>query len=154
MYFDEPVGFRFLDPDAPRKPWRANRERIEYGINDVASVDEVHWELVTGWGSALGIGAAGGLALGGWGALLGAVAGSLRFDYEIEIVFRNGNRVVAQVSGDGWDRISCALRESRREARRRAIESTRSPTPPGHPASMPSVDFMHSHPVAAMVTRN
>ena len=142
MYFDERVGFRFLDPDAPRKPWWAKGESIEYAISDVATVDEVHGEWTTGWGgTALGS-TLGGFALGGWGALLGGVLGGLGFDYEIEIVFRDGKRVVVQLSGDNWERIERAIRESRREARRRAhhlarrdarrraIESTPPPTPP------------------------
>lgn len=135
MHFED-GRFRFLDPDAPRKPWWAKPKWVEYGIADVATVDVVAEEVATDFGKSLALGVVGGLALGGWGALLSAFAGDWRFEYEFEIVFRDGKRVEVQVSGKGWDQISRAYRKSRgearrtarREVRRRAIEGTPPPT--------------------------
>ena len=149
MHFED-GRFRFLDPDAPRKPWWAKPEWIEYGIDDVATVDQVAMLDATGVGSkSLGLGLLGGIALGGWGFVLGAVVGGISFDYEIEIAFRDGKRVEVHVSGEGWDRISHAYGESRREARRtarrearrRAIDGTPPPTPSRSPGG-PSFDAL------------
>ena len=156
--------FRFLDPDAPRKPWWTKPEWIEYGIDDVATVDDLAMVEATGVGRSLGLGVLGGIALGVWGAVLGAVVGGIRFDHEIEIVFRDGKRVEVQVSDEGWDEISYAYRESlrearrtaRREAHRQAIEGT-PPSTPSRPSPSPGLQLrcpgkhrMHGNPVAAM----
>ena len=149
MHFED-GRFRFLDPDAPRKRWWAKPEWIEYGIDDVATVDNLAMVEATGVGRSLGLGVLGGIALGVWGAVLGAVVGGMRFDHEIEIVFRDGKRVEVQVSDEGWDEISYAYRESlrearrtaRREAHRRAIESTPPSTTPVRPSGGPSFDAL------------
>ncbi len=153
MHFED-GRFRFLDPDAPRKPWWAKPEWIEYGIDDVATVEELAMVKATGigGGSPLGLGLLGGLALGAWGFVLGSVVGGIASempDHEIEIVFRDGKRVEVRVSDEGWDRISHAhgeyrreaRRTARREARRRAIEGTPPPTPV-RPSGGPSFDAL------------
>lgn len=150
MYIDTHGRFRFLDPDATRKrSWWAKREWIEYGIDDVATADVVAQWDASSVGRSLGLGVLGGLAMGGWGAVVGAAVGGMRWEYEIEIVFRDGKYVVALVSVGDWDRIERALHESRREARRRvhrnarrqAIKST-PPSTPSRPSVGPSFDAL------------
>ena len=129
--------FRFLDPDAPRKRWWTKWKWIEYGIDDVTTVDAVAVEEGVNYGASLGYGALGAIALGAVGFVYGAVAGGNRLKYEIEIVFRDGKRVEVQISDTGWEQLSRAYRVARREAQRRArreargraIESTPPPTP-------------------------
>ena len=133
MYFNN-GRFRFLDPHASRKPWWAKAEWIEYGIDDVATLDLVAVERVPRASEAPGLDPLGRFLAIVWESKLG---GSRGFQWEFEIVFRDGKRVEAQTSGDDWEQLSrdCrvarreAQRRARREARRRPIESTPPPTP-------------------------
>ena len=87
----------------------------------------------------------------------------MRLEYEIEIVFRDGKRVEAQISGNDWDRIPRAHRKTHREAAQPAARTAvavsrllpRRP-PPGQTeaaGSMPGDSPVHGTTVAPPASR-
>ena len=138
--------FRFLDPDAPRKPWWAKPKWVEYGIDDVATVNHIATEVGPGVGLLFGLLM---FPLDPRSGLDG-ITGVDRYEVEFEIVFRDGKRVEVQASERVWQQIARTYRKARRKARRdarrrgarrRGVEGTH-PHTPSRRSEEPSFDAL------------